>query len=226
MNFINIFIRNYHIVLLAVFKEAIQHGYLPNSLKQGLLTLLPKPNKDVFFLENCPITLINNDANKFASIFAERLKKCLDYIIDEYQSGFMKGRHISNNIRLILDLIDYNKFITDNSCISYVDFFKAFDIIDHNFMLETLHFLGFGEYFKKAIQTLYNDCNSYIKLSHGTTSRFKINRSIRQGCPISPFLFLLVTQTMAIHIKRDTFCGIRILEKELKCSQLADDTAI
>ncbi len=91
-------------------------------------------------------------------------------------------------------------------------------------MLETLHFLGFGEYFKKAIQTLYNDCNSSIKLSHGTASRFKINRGIPQGCPISPFLFLLVTQTMAIHIKRDTFCGIKILEKELKCSQLADDS--
>ncbi len=91
-------------------------------------------------------------------------------------------------------------------------------------MMETLHFVGFGEYFNKTIQTLYNDCNSSIKLSHGTTSRFKINRGIPQGCPISPFLFLLVTQTMAIHIKRDTFCGIRILEKELKCSQLADDS--
>ncbi len=134
--------------------------------------------------------------------------------------------YISNNIRLILDLIDYKEFITDNSCILFVDFFKAFDTIDHNFMLETLIFFGFGEYFLKAIQTLYNDCNSPIKLSHGTTSRFKINRGIRQGCPISPFLFLLVTQTMAIHIKRDTFCGIKILEKELKCSQLADDTAI
>ncbi len=108
-------------LLLAVFKEAIQQGYLPNSLKQGLITLLPKPNKDVFFLENWrPITLINNDANIFACIFAERLKKCLDYIIDECQSGFMKGRHISNNIRLILDVIDYNECITDNSCILFV----------------------------------------------------------------------------------------------------------
>ncbi len=66
-------------LLLAVFKEAIQQGYLPNSLKQGLITLLPKPKKDVFFLENWrPVTLINNDAKIFACIFAERLKKCLD----------------------------------------------------------------------------------------------------------------------------------------------------
>ncbi len=102
-------------LLLAVFKEAIQQGYLPNSLKQGLITLLPKPKKDVFFLENWrPVTLINNDENIFACIFAERL------IIDECQSGFMKGRHISNNIRLILQLIDYNECITDNSCILFV----------------------------------------------------------------------------------------------------------
>lgn len=67
--------------------------------------------------------------------------------------------------------------------------------------------------------------NGSIKLSHGTSFRFKISRGIRQGCPISLFLFLLVTQTMAIYIKKGTFCGIRILEKELKCSQLADDTA-
>ncbi len=107
-------------LLLAVFKEAIQQGYLPNSLKQDLITLLPKPNKEVFFLENWHPTLINNDANFFACIFAERLKKCLDYIIDECQSGFMKGRHISNNIRLILNLIDYNECITDNSCILFV----------------------------------------------------------------------------------------------------------
>ncbi len=106
--------------MLAVFKKAIQQGYLPNSLKQGLITLLPKANKEVFFLENWRPTLINNDANFFACIFAERLKRCLDYIIDECQSGFMKGRHISNNIRLILNLIDYNKFITDNSCILFV----------------------------------------------------------------------------------------------------------
>lgn len=55
--------------LLFVFTEAIQQGYLPNSLRQGLITLLPKPNKDILFLENWrPITLINNDATFFANI--------------------------------------------------------------------------------------------------------------------------------------------------------------
>lgn len=56
----------------------------------------------------------------------------------------MKGRHICNNIKLILDLIDYDEFITDNNFVLFVDFFKVFDTIDHNFMLETLNYFGFG----------------------------------------------------------------------------------
>lgn len=213
--------------LLLVFREAIEFGKLPTSMCQGVISLIPKPNKDALILDNWrPITLINNDAKLFATVFAERLKKCLDSIIDDCQSGFMRGRHICNNIRLVLDLIDYSDFIDDDSFILFVDFYKAFDRVEHDFMLETLDFFGFGEYFKRVIQTLYNGCNSSIKLANGTTPRFPIGRGIKQGCPISPFLFLLVTQTMALHIENNTFRGIQTLDKELKCCQLADDTTI
>ena len=102
--------------LLHVFREAIDVGKLPPTMCQGIITLIPKPNKDKLVLDNWrPITLINNDTKLFSHIFAQRLKACLDTIIDDCQSGFMQGRHISNNIRLILDLIDYKDYITDNS---------------------------------------------------------------------------------------------------------------
>lgn len=95
-------------------------------MTQGLISVIPKPNKDSMMLENWrPITLMNNDGKLLASIFAERLKKGLDQIIDDTQSGFMKGRHICNNIRLVLDLIDYNEHIMEDSFILFVDFYKA-----------------------------------------------------------------------------------------------------
>jgi len=65
-----------------------------------------------------------------------------------------------------------------------------------------------------------------VKLVNGTTPRFFLERGIRQGCPISPFLFLLVTQTLTLYIKNYNFYGIKILEREIKCCQLADDTTI
>lgn len=90
--------------LVKVYIEAIKKGQLPPTMQQGLIKLIPKPNKDKLSIENWrPISLLNSDAKIFAQIFAKRLKSGLDDIIDEEQSGFMPGRNIGNNIRLILD---------------------------------------------------------------------------------------------------------------------------
>lgn len=86
--------------ILAMFHESIGNGELPASLKQGVITLIPKLNKDTLYIDNWrPISLLNNDGK----LFAKRLKQGLHHIIDE-ESSFMHGRHISNNISLILDL--------------------------------------------------------------------------------------------------------------------------
>lgn len=213
--------------LLAVYKEAFEKGFLPVSMTQGLISLIPKTNKDCLFLDNWrPITLINNDAKVLAHVFAQRLKKCLHEIIDECQSGFMKHRHISNNIRLVLDLIDYKDLLEDSPMICFIDYYKAFDTVDHGFLLTLLNFFGFGSKFIHAIHVMYTNCNSSIKLANGTSGRFSISRGIKQGDPAAPYLFLVIMQALCLHIHKDHFRGICIGENEIKCSQLADDTTI
>ncbi len=66
-------------------------------------------------------------------IFAKKIKCVLDDIIDECQLGFMTDRLISNNIRLVLDILDYSDLIPDYSFLLFLDFYKAFDSI--NFLL-------------------------------------------------------------------------------------------
>lgn len=210
-----------------VFKESIEKETLPPTLTQGVITLIPKPKKDLNNLENWrPITLLNNDYKIFATIFAKRIKNCLDTIIDETQSGFMRGRHIMNNIRLVLDLLDYNELVEHNSFILFLDFYKAFDTIEHNFIFKSAEKFGFGNFFCKAIKTLYYNCNSTIKLKYGTSPRFYLSRGIRQGCPLSPYLFLLVSQIFASFISNSGLNGIRIADKQILISQLADDTTL
>uniref|UniRef100_A0A9J8C6A8 Reverse transcriptase domain-containing protein n=1 Tax=Cyprinus carpio carpio TaxID=630221 RepID=A0A9J8C6A8_CYPCA len=85
----------------------------------------------------------------------------------------------------------------------------------------------FNHYFINAVKTLYVRGNSCVKLISGTTPKFSIYRGIRQGCPISPFLFLLVTQILHLMVNQNNvFKGIRIHDKEIKISQYADDTTL
>lgn len=98
--------------------------------------------------------------------------------------------------------------------------------MNHSFILKVINFFGFGDMFLKAVKTLYSGCNSSVKLADGTSQRFDIHRGIRQGCPLSPFLFLLVTQVLAMHVKRNQCNGITALSVEFKLSQFADDTAV
>uniref|UniRef100_A0A8C6MA25 Reverse transcriptase domain-containing protein n=1 Tax=Nothobranchius furzeri TaxID=105023 RepID=A0A8C6MA25_NOTFU len=213
--------------LTEVFKESIALQSLPASMTQGIISLIPKPKKDLLSLDNWrPITLLNIDYKILALLFVNRLKGILPSIIDESQSGFMKNRHIVNNIRLVLDLLDYSDLIDTDSFIMFLDFQKAFDSVEHNFIYKSLEKCGFGPYFCSTIKTLYNNNNSSIKLKFGTSQRFVLSRGIRQGCPISPYLFLIVVQFLFTHISQSPLRGIKIVGKHLVISQLADDTTL
>ncbi len=138
----------------------------------------------------------------------------------------MKNRHIFNNIRLVFDLIDYSELIEDDSLILFLDFFKAFDTIEHPFIFFCLERFGFGHFFCNAMKTLYAGGNSSVKLGHGTTQRFMLERGIRQGCPASVYLFLIVAQVFCHFIKDSKLEGINIAGRSILISQLADDTAL
>lgn len=71
--------------------------------------------------------------------------------MDEEKSGFIQKRHIGNNIRWILDMIDYKDLILDASFILFIDFYKALDTVEHDFLLKAISFFGFRKYFLNAI---------------------------------------------------------------------------
>ncbi len=102
-------------------------------------------NKNPLSIENWrPFTLLNVDYKLFALVFAKRLKRNLAEIINETQTGFMANRHISNNIRLVLDLLDYSEYVESQAMIVFLDFYKAFDKVEHPFILRALKLFGFG----------------------------------------------------------------------------------
>lgn len=117
-------------------------------MTQGIIILIPKSKKDPLLLDNWrPITLLNNDYKILDLLFAQRIKYFLHSIIDDTQSGFMRNRHIINNIRLVLDLIDYNHLVDSNGLILFLDFYKAFNSVEHDFISKALAKFGFRDFF-------------------------------------------------------------------------------
>ncbi len=80
-----------------------------------------------------------------------------------------------------MDLTDYSDLIEDDSFILFLDFYKAFDTVEHPFIFYCLEKFGFGEYFCNAMKTLYTNGNSSVKLTGGTTQRFYQERGIRRA---------------------------------------------
>ena len=124
-------------------------GYLSISQRRGLITLLPKKNKPRQYLKNWrPITLLNCDYKIAAKSITTRLKKVLSYLINNDQTGFLKGRFIGENIRLINSVIDYAEKQNIPGLLLFVDFEKAFDTLEWTFVEKTLSFYNFGESIK------------------------------------------------------------------------------
>lgn len=98
---------------------------------------MPKAKKDPYYWTTGVQShyLIMIIYKVFAIIFASRIKTVLPTIIDEYQSGFMCNRHISNNIRLILDILNYSELVQDDSLILLLDFYKAFDSLEQFYVI-------------------------------------------------------------------------------------------
>ena len=212
--------------------NSLNYGYRTGSLsvtqKQGIITCLPKPNKSPFFLKNWrPISLLNVIYKLASSVLASRLKSVLHKLIHEDQKGFISGRFIGENIRLIYDILFETKQQEIPGLILSIDFQQAFDSVSWKFIHKTLDYFNFGPSFKRWIEIFQNGSESCILQNGHMTEYFSLQRGCRQGDPISPYIFILCAEVLSHMIKKDKdIKGILINNKEFKLSQYADDTQI
>ena len=216
-----------HIVVRAI-NDGFQKGEMSSTQKEGIITCIPKGDKPREFLKNWrPISLLNVVYKIATACIAARIKSVLHSIISEDQSGFMAGRYIGSNIRLIYDLINYCNDNNVSGLLFCIDFEKAFDSLDWNFMYKTLAAFGFKNDILRWIKTFYTNIKSTVIVNGQPCSWFGVERGCRQGDPISPYLFIICAEILSIMIrKNDNIKGITIGNTEHKLSQFADDTEL
>ena len=137
-------------------------GKLSTSLRQSIITCIPKGNKDRQLLKNWhPISLLCTIYKLASGAIAERIKPHLDNI-SENQAGFIKNRHIGKNTRLVYDLLHYAEKYKIPGLLLLIDFEKAFDSVSWKFLYSALRYFGFDENFIKWIQVFNTDITTYI----------------------------------------------------------------
>ena len=216
--------------LVNSFNTAYKEGELSISQRRGVITLVPKEDSGLSDLSNWrPITLLNLDYKITSKVIAKRIQKILPRIIHPDQTGFVKGRYIGQNIRLINDIMEHTKLHNIPGILLLLDFRKAFDKIEWSFIQNTLNFLKIGDGIKRSVSTFYTGPESAALNNGFSTNYFQLSRGVRQGCPLSLCLFILAAEILACKIRQDKeiqLQGIRIFNSEDKISQFADDTSL
>ena len=197
---------------------SFSNGLLSHSQRNGVITLILKQGKDPLEVKSYrPISLLNVDYKLIAKVMSHRLKKVIDSLIHSDQQGFLSGRNISANVRTIIDLIEYTNAVNAPGSIVLLDFEKAFDRIEHAYLFKSLEQFDLGENFINIVKTFYNCRFSYVINNGFLTKPFSVSRGIFQGCPISPYLFVLAIEMLAISIRvNPDIKGIQIGEMEKK----------
>ena len=155
-----------------------------------------------------------------------RIRPALNHIISQDQTGFMKGRNISTNIRKVLDLLDICKRDNYAGVLLNCDFLKCFDHVAFTCIENSLSYLRFGKFVIDWIKVLYKDFTINIQNNGHFSESINVKRSIHQGGCCSAELFTICAETLAILLRTSDVDGIYIKEFIYLLNQFADDTSV
>jgi hypothetical protein len=212
-------------VLARVFSAVGSLRVVPAGFLGGAISALPKPHADPLDVAGYrPITLLNTDYRLLARVLAGRLQPVLQKVVSQSQTAYLRGRRSGSNV-LVLQLL-LEGLPADSQLVAVLlDFAKAYDTIDRPFLLQCMRALGVGDEFVSWVQTLLSDTSACVVMNGYQSVSRPFMAGVRQGCPLSPLLYLCVAEALARFLQVRGV-GVSVRGVQLTSTQFADDTQV
>ena len=178
-------------------------GELPSEVNMTTIVLIPKIKNPQEMKNFRPISLCNVIYKICSKILANRLRCFLDEIISEEQSAFVPGRLITDNMLIAYECTHYLKRKKGklSACAVKLDMAKAYDRFEWVYLQRMMLRLGFHEVFVSLVMRCVTSVSLSVRVNGVLTEPFRPTRGIRQGDPISPYLFLLCAEGLSSLLK-------------------------
>ncbi|GKV49617.1 hypothetical protein SLEP1_g56358 [Rubroshorea leprosula] len=214
------------------FSEFHRNGKLVRGLNSSFIALIPKKLNVGGLKDYRPISLLGCVYKLLAKVLANRLKSVIAEIVSETQSAFVGGRQLVDSVLVLNEVVDEIKRKKQPAFVFKADFKKAYDCVDWSFLDWMMERLGFGKKWRGWIRECLSMARISVLVNRSPTKEFEMGKGLRQGDPLSLFLFLMIAKGLQELVKRavkeEMLHGIEIGKKGLSVSllQFADDTII
>ena len=202
-------------------------GIVPRDWKDGIIIPLPKKGN----LKDCNnwrgITLLSVPGKVMAGIILGRLKAAIDSALRQQQAGFRKGRSCCEQIFTLRQIVETATSLNTKLLVNFIDFRKAFDCLHRLSVWKILKSYGIPDYVVRVIQSFYQGSRCSVRFDGQLGDWFEIITGVRQGCLLSPLLFLIVIDWILKQAVDNGNCGLEWLKgHKLADLDFADDIAL
>lgn len=215
-------------ILLEVAMEAVANKSLPPTMQQAVVRLIHKRGSKEDLKNWRPISLLCADYKIITKALTRRLGSVIGSVVHSDQTCSVPGRSILSGGMLVRDLIVLVEGESAEAALISLDNEKAFDRVEWEFTLSVLRSMGFGPHFREWVSLMYKSPVSRLLVNGFLSNEVYLARGVRQGCPLSPLLYVLGAEVLGAAIRKSSFQGIRLpfVDEPVKVAQYADDTTL